>query len=158
MKRGNPALFWAKVNKGPNDSCWLWTGSKHRQGYGWVSFGGKTGLAHRVAWTLAHGTTLSRKDVLCHRCDNPPCVNPAHIFIGTQKDNMSDAWAKGRLKPPIVKRGAAHYRAKLTASQVRAIRKKYAAGGITLSALASEYAVTMGAIHLITSRRNWKHI
>lgn len=88
--------FWRKVDKsaGP-EGCWPWTGSRHGFGYGFVSAGGKRRGAHRVSWELANGPIPDGLSV-CHRCDNPPCVNPAHLFLGTVGDNTRDMMAKGR--------------------------------------------------------------
>ena len=87
--------FWTHVNK--TDSCWLWTGEKTWNGYGRITLDGKKEVAHRVAWFLAHGTMPPRELHVCHHCDIPACVNPAHLFIGTRSDNMQDASKKGHL-------------------------------------------------------------
>lgn len=88
--------FWAKVTKG--DGCWLWTGHRLKHGYGVISVGGRKGrpeLAHRVAWVLTNGA-ISGDQAVLHRCDNPPCVRPDHLFLGSQADNMIDMRTKGR--------------------------------------------------------------
>jgi hypothetical protein len=108
MKTGPKPLpvgerFWSKVNKnGPIPAhrpklgrCWVWTGSLNDSGRGQVRFdGGITKLAHRVAWFLTHGSFP--KHQACHKCDNPPCVRPSHLFDGTQKENLDDMVTKGR--------------------------------------------------------------
>ena len=87
--------FWSKVDiKGPDD-CWEWQAGKHRQGYGVFKFDGKPQLAHRISWLLAN-TEIPEGMVVMHTCDNTPCVNPNHLCLGTQKDNVQDMKAKKR--------------------------------------------------------------
>lgn len=88
-----PDRFWEKVNK--TDTCWLWAGSKNNMGYGRINVDGIIKLAHRVLFEL-EGIKLERKQVVMHTCDTPLCVNPNHLRIGTQKDNIYDMIAKGR--------------------------------------------------------------
>lgn len=85
--------FWSKVNK--TDGCWLWIASRHKKGYGQFKLDGKMRKAHRVAWELTYGPIPPDKNV-CHTCDNPPCVRPDHLFLGTNGDNVRDAVKKGR--------------------------------------------------------------
>ena len=85
--------FWAKVCK--TNGCWTWTASKNPHGYGQIRLSGKLTLAHRVSWTIHNGVIPEGLFVL-HICDNPPCVRPDHLFLGTQKDNIRDAVAKKR--------------------------------------------------------------
>ena len=89
--------FFAKVKK--TSTCWLWTGATNRAGYGRFGVSGDNRLAHRVSWLLEHGQ-LSDSDHVLHRCDNPPCVNPAHLFLGTNHDNVMDKMSKGRHHGP----------------------------------------------------------
>lgn len=93
--RGDVATrFWAHVEKGPG--CWLWTGARTWSGHGTFNVGAKKfDRAHRVAYRLVHGA-IPDGLVVCHQCDNPPCVNPAHLWLGTQGDNLRDMMAKGR--------------------------------------------------------------
>lgn len=88
--------FWARVQRAEGDACWLWLGVKDRKGYGRITLGTKNLKAHRVSFELANGR-LDDGMLICHRCDNPSCVRPDHLFAGTASDNMRDAVRKGRL-------------------------------------------------------------
>mgnify|MGYP003543178892 FL=1 len=106
--------------RGPEE-CWPWTGTTAPNGYGVLTFAGKPHRAHRLSYLFANGRigmySPKRSMSVCHRCDNPNCVNPAHLFVGTDGDNVRDASAKGRIQ-----RGEKHYAAKLSEEQVLAIR------------------------------------
>lgn len=85
--------FWPRVDK--SGDCWMWTGGTDHRGYGNFFLNGRAVKAHRAAWILTFGP-IAKSQVLCHRCDIPLCVNPAHLFLGTQKDNIADMFKKGR--------------------------------------------------------------
>lgn len=140
--------FWNKVAKGPG--CWYWQGAGGA--YGKVRLDGRSVSAHRLAWQLKRGPIPAGLHVL-HRCDNPRCVRPSHLFLGDHSDNMKDAARKGRVKPPH-KFGESHHKAKVTAREVRAIR----ASAATISALANRYRLSRGAICHIRARRSWNHV
>lgn len=146
--------FFAKVDKapghGPHGDCWLWTGARLPDGYGHFKEGRRARPAHVVSYEIANGPLPKGTNGL-HACDNRPCVNPDHIFAGTHQDNMDDMVAKGRGDAP---KGEAHHDAKLTESDVRAIRTD----GRNNATIAASYGVSPAAIWLIKARRNWRHI
>lgn len=109
------ARFWMKVHKG--DGCWTWTAARDKNGYGFFRMNGKQCHAHRVAWILQNGQIRDGLWVL-HKCDNPPCVNPSHLFLGTVLDNHHDMDSKHRR---VITRGENNYLAKLTEVEARAI-------------------------------------
>lgn len=88
--------FWAKVNIAGPDECWLWTGYIHPNGYGQFRFNGRTSIATRVAWSIANNQPFPSGMDACHSCDNPACVNPSHLWPGTESENMQDSLAKNR--------------------------------------------------------------
>jgi len=113
--------FWDKVHHEPNSGCWLWSGAADGCGYGIASQGFKrtygSQKAHRVSWVMA-GNALSPGAYICHKCDTPACVNPDHLFAGSQADNMRDCVSKGRLTRP---RGERHPRTKVSDATAMAI-------------------------------------
>ena len=88
--------FWNKVDKLGADDCWEWQACKSSYGYGQLNLSGKIQYAHRISWELANKQDIPKNMDICHRCDNPPCVNPSHLFLGTRADNQRDSWNKGR--------------------------------------------------------------
>lgn len=132
-----------------DDGCWFWTGAKHRYGYGaCVKINGHT-RAHRAMWTLLRGPIPEGK-VLCHSCDTKLCVNPAHMFVGTQADNMIDAAQKG-----LMPRGE-RSRHKLTEAQVREIRGLK--GTMWQKDVAKKYGISLSYVSHIWCRLTWKHL
>lgn len=155
--------FWPKVNKNGSvpehcpelGACWEWTATKLPGGYGNFSSAitsHKEVRAHRFSYELAYGPIPKGLNVL-HRCDNPACVNPDHLFLGTHKDNADDMVSKGRNA-----KGEMLPQHKLTESDVLYIRRRYAQGGISQRKLAKEMNVSFSAVHLIIERINWKHL
>ena len=138
--------FEEKVRK--TDSCWLFTGAKNRYGYGWF----KEVNAHRCAWIIYKGEIPKNMFVL-HKCDTPSCVNPDHLFLGTQADNLADMDRKGR-RGTYDKRGEGNSRARLTNEDVLAIRISKADPKI----IAHQYAICVKHVSHIRARRSWKHV
>lgn len=153
------ALFWSKVDaRGPNE-CWLWTAYRDKAGYGHFLIGGKSVRTHRVAWMLHHERILPRGTghhgiCVLHRCDNPQCVNPSHLFLGTQGENNADCMAKGRHKSSP---GESHGGAKLTNETVLEIRERHLKGEKQRD-IARDYNVHFTVINGIVKRRTWRHI
>jgi hypothetical protein len=145
------ARFWAKVEK--TEGCWLWTGSLDTHGYGSLFWGGTTRRASRVSLILA-GRPPPDGMLVCHTCDNPRCVRPEHLFLGTNLDNARDCIRKGR---KVVFRGEAHGRAKLTEEMVRRARERRAAG-IIFSKLAKEFGVSKSQIQRAVKGQQWRHL
>lgn len=148
---GLAVRFWEKVVRRGPDDCWEWAASRHTKGYGQI-LDGTLRKAHRVSWELANGPVPDGMFV-CHTCDNPPCVNPAHLWLGTNAENIRDAFAKGR----IDRRGQANGRRKLTVTQVQSIRERRATGERVMD-LAREYGVNISTVVRITAGRSWTNL
>jgi hypothetical protein len=145
--------FWEKVEKHASTACWLWTGMRNKDGYGILSGGAERAdvnflRAHRISWELHYGPIHSEQHVL-HKCDNPPCVNPRHLFLGDQVANNADRDSKGRGGDRCGERNG---RASLTDKEVEKIRRKYADGGITQADLGAEYGVSEVQVWRIVHR------
>jgi len=156
--------FWNKVDK--SGTCWLWTaGQRNASGYGGFLYNGKHSLAHRVSYEIEIGPVPDGLLVL-HRCDNPLCVRPSHLFLGTNDDNMKDMAAKGRspkgdnhctrLRPELVRKGEAAPNARLTEDKVKEIRRRY--NNEEAQALALDFGVSRDTIYGIVYRKKWKHV
>lgn len=157
MAKGRvPEPFWDRATIGSNDECWPWKRNTNPQGYGTLKAQGKMQRAHRLAYELSRGP-IPEGMVVCHTCDNPSCVNPHHLFLGSQRDNVRDMMSKGR-QSDTAKSGESNLSAKLTAPQVVAIRELYASKEHSQSDLATMFGVTRQQISLIVNRKNWTHI
>ena len=148
--------FWSKVNRTDEESCWEWMACKDTRNYGVINIERKIVKAHRVAYELTHGPIPEGLGIL-HKCDNPSCCNPAHLFAGTHAENMADRFAKGGWENSTF-RGSKHSLAKLNEAQVVAIREEYAKGSVTQKELAIKYGVSKSTIETVIYRRGWKHV
>ena len=172
--------FWSKVDRsGGPDACWPWTAGKFAgKDYGVFRAHGKNYRSHRFAYIAAHGP-IPEGLLVCHRCDNPECCNPAHLWLGTPADNMADMVAKGRsLKgidsvppetrargerngalthPERLTRGTSHHASKLTPDLVRSIRTRFAAGE-TQTAIAASIGVSQPVVSSVVRGETWGHV
>lgn len=152
--------IWPKVTK--TETCWEWTGAHTQEGQGQIRVSGATKLVTRIVWELTNGP-IPPGLFVCHHCDNPSCVRPDHLFLGTQTDNMQDAVAKGRVRngaethPESFRKGEHHGMAKLTEDQAKAILERSAAGE-TRRSLAREFNVSTWTIRQIALGHLWKHL
>lgn len=160
--------FWNYVEK--NEGCWWWRGSIALNGYGRTFMNGRWHYAHRLAWQIAHGVVPAGM-YICHSCDNPGCVRPDHLFLGTPADNHHDARSKGRLRsnpptgarhwahqhPERVRRGEANNKAKLTEAQVRELVKAHR-NGSSQTELARQYGIRQSSVWQILAGHTWKHV
>ena len=173
---GNTIKFWSRVDRNSKSPCWIWTGATDKSGYGYVMWDGKVVRTHRLAYQLHHEVELPRqaptkttRTLVLHTCDNPPCCNPAHLWLGSNKENRDDCISKGRNNTPrgdmhnyrrmpeCMARGSRHPRTKLTESDVLNIRTRIATGEM-LTAIGDAFGVTKHVVWSIKERITWKHI
>ncbi len=149
--------FWKYVRK--TSGCWLWTGTVRSDGYGVLGRGKRgEGLirAHRFSWELVHGPVPKGMFVL-HRCDNPPCVRPSHLFLGTNQDNVNDMRSKGRGADPPRMLGTSNVNAKLSPNKVREMRRLRESGA-TGTEIAKQFSVYFGTVYKILRGELWSHV
>ena len=156
MTADDNTWFWSQVRIVEGDGCWEWIGWRNHYGYGRIIGHGAHGyMAHRIAWTLANGKP---RDCVLHKCDNPPCVRPDHLFEGTRADNNADKMIKGRYvyrRRNRERRGEEMHNAKLTEPIVAECRIRNA-NGETVASLAREYGVNGSAMDSAVKGRTWK--
>jgi hypothetical protein len=148
--------FWDKVDTSPDEpfGCWKWRGAKNNHGYGQIKIDGRVLKAHRVAYEIANGPIPRGNGYhgtcVCHSCDNPECINPCHLFLGSHADNHKDKAEKGRCNFVGEKNG----RAQFTEDDVRFIRELNG----TEQSIADFFGVGRSTIHSIRSGRTWSHV
>jgi hypothetical protein len=150
--------FDEKYTKNEVNGCWEWHRALTGAGYGNYWAHGKWILAHRFAWERLHGPIPEGLHA-CHRCDNRKCVNPEHLFLGSQLENIKDMDRKGRRRTvnnPL--RGEAHQLAKVTEKDVLRIRALWAGGGLTQRSIAKEYGLSFGQTCRILKGQRWAHL
>ena len=150
--------FWKKVEIKSEDICWEWTACKNKKGYGQFRIDKKIYSSHRISYILANGQipeddSFYKTLFVCHSCDNPSCVNPNHLFLGTCKDNSEDKVSKNRQL-----KGIKHGLHKLTEQEVLEIRFKWGTGFYTQKQLSEEYGVSQMQISFIVNIKQWRHI
>lgn len=145
--------FWANVDKRGPDDCWEWQGYGNGKGYGTLWVSGSQCLAHRLSYELNNGP-IPRNHHICHSCDNPGCVNPSHLFTGTNYENAIDKVNKGRLVKSV---GSNNGFAKLTPNKIRAIRSARNSGKTTVQ-IADEFGIGTSHVSKIVLRQIWRHI
>lgn len=162
-------LFWKDVDRADESACWSWRPHRKTKSYGRFKVQGKHYSPHRVSYFLHYGVDPLAL-LVCHSCDNPACVNPRHLFLGRDIDNVQDRETKGRgnplsgnehpfhNRPELVRRGETCTTAKLTNAQVREIRQRYHSGNISHRQLAFEFSVSHQLIGEVINRKRWKHI
>jgi len=156
-RKTNEERFWLYVEK-CDDGCWRWTGGGDKNGYGQFNINRKPVRAHRYSYEHHHPLTTPMSGIdlyILHSCNNPACVNPAHLRLGTHQENMNDMTQYGR---GVALKGEKNGYAKLNENQVLEIRNRYDAGGITQQKLADEYGVSVSLIGRIINRNRWSHI
>lgn len=157
--------FWAKVAvKEPNE-CWEWNATRNNKGYGLFRPGGmaEKRLAHRLSWE-ARNRKLRPGECVLHKCDNPGCVNPGHLFVGSRRDNMQDCVKKGRHRyvpsghPPPHRKGSDNPRAKMTEDEVRSYRERLKSGSVSLRGLARETGLSLKTLSSMRDGATWGHV
>ena len=163
------AKFWARTHVAESDECWLWMAGKNSAGYGVLSVERKPMLAHRFSLALHRGQSIPPGVFVLHSCDNPRCVNPRHLRMGTQKENSRDAWDRGRASPPPRNDGPGHWTktralkgsaigtSKMTDAAVAEIYRLRMAG-MSSPKLAKRFGLDKSTVLDIIGGRYWAHL
>lgn len=147
------ARFFSYIQFGHRDECWLWQGGSDGR-YGKFAIGGEEYKAHRIACLIFTGHAPATDLDICHSCDNPPCVNPAHLFAGTRSENLQDMVRKGRRTWTAIPRGDRNPCTKLSDATVSEIRAVYGKGGVSTRKLAEQYQVARSLVHRIVTNKS----
>ncbi len=145
--------FWSKVQICGPDDCWNWIGATKDNGYGTFGHLYENLYAHRFSWELKNGKIPNGMFVL-HRCDNPACVNPSHLFLGTHTDNMRDKENKGRANHPS---GELNGKSKITRSDVLEIRRMHSSG-VTQREIGTRFKISGVQAYRIATKKHWRHV
>ena len=148
-----PETFWDKVDWEAETECWLWTGAKLPHGYGTVCLNRQRLYAHRYAWAFVNGPIPKGLNIL-HKCDVPACINPDHLYAGTQRENLIDCIRRGRANRV---RGSAHGQSKLTEDQVLELRKERTKG-LSYAKLGKHFGISETQARSIVLGTWWKHL
>ena len=144
--------LWSKINILSDDKCWEWQGAKTTAGYGVIRINYELNYAHRLAWMLKNKAEIPKKGVICHRCDNPSCCNPNHLFLGTQADNIRDAAKKDRMP-----KGEVHHMSSISKDDVRHIRY-LGYTNMSKKKIGEKFGISRQAVTDILCKRTWGHI
>lgn len=146
--------FWFSVDF--SEECWIWQGTRNRNGYGHFNHSGPMGvLAHRIAWTYTRGSPGVLH--VLHTCDTPACVRPNHLYLGTHTENMQDKVRKGR-QFAASRQGSANKISKLHEADVILMRARWESGAHTMTSLAASYGVSIKTVSQIVRRKAWIHV
>ena len=151
------ARFLAKVDILGDDECWEWKASRTFDGYGNYRLNGGMRKAHRVAYAFYNGAEIPAGLCVLHRCDNPACVNPSHLWLGTRTDNNADMKAKGRGVQNGVK-GTAHYRTNFSNADILKIRAMYKSGHYLQREIGDMFGICQSYVSELVNRKKWTHI
>ena len=149
--------FWKKVEKFDKDLCWIWTGGTYYNGYGQFFENPNKITAHRFSYELHYGKIQNKKLYVCHKCDNRKCVNPDHLFLGTQKENLEDMLSKNRGNYPGSP-GEKNGRAIVSKKIVKEMRKLHKTGKYTYIDLSKKFNISETQTHRIIKKESWKNI